>query len=110
MRHKRPSRRDVNEAAIIAALVAAGASVTQIDQDGVPDLLVGYAVATYLLEVKRPLGPRGGQPAGGKSRPGEGGDGTLTEAQIEWRNGWRGRPAVIVRTPEEALRAIGAVT
>ena len=47
------------------------------------DLLVGYAGRTTLLEVKKPLGPRGGsQSARATSR---GGDGTCTRAQLEWR-------------------------
>ena len=33
---------------------------------------------------------------------------TLTKAQIDFRAEWRGAPPVIVRTPAEALRAIGA--
>ena len=105
-------KRDNNEPGIIDALVEAGAHVTQLGDFGVPDLLVGYKLKTYLLEVKGELGPRGG---------GTGRD--LTEAQIVWWNGGKrlrkhhkplppwadvGGPANIVRTPEEALAAIGA--
>lgn len=106
---KRAARRDESEPAIVDALRAAGASVTVIGQgDGVPDLLVGFEGATYLLEVKNPLGPRGGKSGGGGSRPGQGGDGVLTGDQLAWWAAWRGAPPVIVRTPAEALAAIGA--
>ena len=39
-----------------------------------------------------------------------GGDGVYTRDQLEWREGWRGAPAITVRTPAEALAAIGADT
>jgi len=105
-------KRDKNEPAIIDALIEAGAHVTQLGDFGVPDLLVGFRGKTFLLEVKGELGPRGG---------GTGRD--LTDAQKEWWGGGRrlrkhhkplppwadvGGPANIVRTPEEALAAIGA--
>ena len=32
----------------------------------------------------------------------------LSRDQLAWRGGWRGAPPVIVRTPAEALAAIGA--
>lgn len=106
---KRASRRDDSEPAIVDALRAVGASVTILGQgDGTPDLLVGWREATYLLEVKNPLGPLGGKRGGGASLPGQGGDGVLTEDQLAWRAAWRGAPPVIVRTPAEALAAIGA--
>lgn len=105
--------RDKNEPAIVEALKAAGASVTSLtpsgkkDDRGVPDLLVGYRHRTFLLEVKAPVS-KSGKTSGGASRPVNGGDGTLTEGQIEWRKAWQGEPARIVTTPEEALVAIGA--
>jgi hypothetical protein len=104
---KRAARRDDNEGPIVEALRAAGASVTVIGMgDGVPDLLVGMAGRTYLLEVKHAPGPRGGtHRSGNKSK---GGDGVLTGDQVAWWAAWRGAPPVIVRTPAEALAAIGA--
>lgn len=103
--HRHAARRDKNEDEIVTALEAAGASVTRLGQP--VDLLVGYAGRTTLLEVKKPLGPRGGsQSARATSR---GGDGTYTRAQLEWRAAWKGEPAITVRTPAEALAAIGAV-
>lgn len=96
-------RRDGNEPAVIAALVAAGAAVQQLDGDGLPDLLVSYRSELMLLEVKLPLGPRGGLP---ERRDHEGGRGDLTRAQVKWWASWKGKPPVIVRTPEEAIAAI----
>ena len=107
--HRRAARRDQNEDAIVAALEAAGASVTRIGAEGVPDLLCGYAGATYLLEVKAPLGARGGVHSNSHSLKSRGGDGVRTAAQVAWWAAWRGAPPVIVRTPAEALAAIGAV-
>lgn len=108
-RHRhRSSSRDANEGAIAEALRAAGASVSYIDgEDGEPDLLVGYNGVTELLEVKRRRGA-GRTTTGGASRPVNGGDGVLTKAQIEWRDWWRGKPAHVVETVDQALAAIGA--
>jgi Holliday junction resolvase len=92
----RNARRDTNEQDIVEALVAAGASVARIGRDGVPDLLVGYLGETYLLEVKREAGPRGGTK--GKK---------LNAKQQTFWQGWKGRAPVLVRTVEEALKAIG---
>lgn len=100
--------RDTNERPIIEALRAAGATVTQLDGKGVPDLLVGFRGQTFLLEVKLPLGAKGGTAhGGGASKPGAGGDGVLTKSQVEWWGAWTGAPAIIVRNPAEALAAIG---
>ncbi len=99
--------RDANEGAIVDALRAVGASVTRLSDAGVTDLLVGFRRETYLLEVKLPLGPRGGMT---ESRGHEGGRGDLTKAQVEWWSTWRGRAPAIVRDAAEALRAIGAET
>ena len=108
---KRAARRDKSEPAIVEALRAAGASVKIVSgSDGEPDLMVGFRGTTYHLEVKNPLGPRGGKSGGGATRPGQGGDGVLTEDQLKWWATWRGAPPVIVRTPAEALAAIGATS
>lgn len=102
-------KRDENEPEIVAALQLVGASVTRLNADGVPDLLVGYSGATFLLEVKLPLGPRGGKRSGGAAAPGVGGDGVLSESQRKWWSTWRGTSVPIVRSPAEALAAIGVV-
>jgi hypothetical protein len=99
--------RDKNEREIVDALRKAGATVTQLNEKGVPDLLVGYAGRTYLLEVKVPEAVRG--PRGGVAlRGGGGGDGILTAAQVVWFSAWKGGAPVVVRSPDEALAAIGA--
>lgn len=102
----RGKRRDGNEAPIVAALVAIGATVTRLDGEGLPDLLVGYRGKTTLLEVKMPLGPKGGLP---EHREHEGGRGDLTKAQVAWWDGWRGEVAHVVRSPDEAVAIVGAV-
>jgi hypothetical protein len=81
------AKRDANEGPIVDALKAAGATVRRLSETGVPDLIVGIDGANYLLEVKD---------KGGK----------LTEAEDTFFNEWQGQKT-IVRTPEEALRAIG---
>ena len=98
-------KRDVNERAIIDALEQAGASVQQLDGAGVPDLLVSWSNVLHLIEVKLPLGPRGGLQ---RHRTSEGGSGDLTEAQVKWWARWKGPPPKIVRSAAEALEAIGA--
>lgn len=106
MSFARAKRRDRNEPSVVDALEAAGATVTRIDADGFPDLVVGYRGKTWLLEVKLPLGPRGGKSA---RRESEGGRGDLTRAQVAWWDSWRGEPAIVVRSPAEALEAVGCV-
>lgn len=99
------NKRDSNEPDIVQALLGAGATVTRLGDSGVPDLLVGYRGKTYLLEVKLPLGPRGGKSA---RREHEGGRGDMTAAQVKWWDAWTGEAPVIVRNVDEALAAIGA--
>ena len=88
------SRQDQNSGEIVSALRAAGACVRHIDGamgiGGVPDLLVGYAGVTWLLEVK---GPRG----------------RLNPDQETFRRDWLGKggPVATVRTVAEALAAVG---
>ena len=90
------ARRDENEREIVDALRGVGASVHRLDGPGLPDLLVGRAGETYLLEVKRPAGPRGGV----KGR-------TLTAPQVQFQSEWRGRKAVVVADTWQALEAVG---
>lgn len=90
----RAQKRDSNEAAIVQALVAAGCSVDPLPGgNGRPDLLVGRAGATYLIEVKDPAAT----PA--KRR--------LNPLQKKWHAEWRGR-AHLVETAEQALMVVGA--
>jgi len=88
---RRASRVDANQRAIVLALRRAGASVQLLHTVGAgcPDLAVGFRGENYLLECKTPAGQ-------------------LTPAEREWHAQWRGQRAV-VRSADEALRAIGAM-
>jgi hypothetical protein len=88
--NRKAAKRDKNEPDIIAALLAAGASVSQLSGKGLPDLLVGYG-DNYLLEVKNP--------DGGKLQP----------DQVLFVKGWKGRPVAVVWSVDDALKAIGAI-
>jgi hypothetical protein len=101
----RASRRDPNEAIITAALRAAGCVVVKLepnDRAGVPDLCVGKAGRWYLMEVKSPAGPRGGDSGKGQR---------LNKAQDEfvYQAELRGLRVHVVHSVEEALAAIGIV-
>lgn len=89
MSPRRAARVDKNQQAIVQALEAVGATVAYLHAvgSGVPDIAVGYRGVTYLLEIKSEKG-------------------RLSAVQKEWHYLWRGHVAV-VRTPEEALDAIG---
>ena len=85
-----PKRVDANQAAIVAALRKAGASVQSLASigKGCPDLLVGVSgKRTWLLEVKSAKG-------------------VLTDAEVSWAQTWRG-PIAVVRTAEQALETCG---
>lgn len=87
MRH---GRRDATHRAIVEMLRNMGASVFDAGDvgGGFPDLVVGFRGQTYLLECKDAKG-------------------VLTERQNAFARAWRGAPFVVVRSPAEALRAIG---
>lgn len=91
---RRAAKVDASQAAIVAALRDAGASVQSLAAvgDGCPDLLVGHAGRTVLLEVKEPH-------VKGKLRP----------SQVDWHLAWMpyGGPLFVVETPEQALRVMG---
>lgn len=87
-------RRDKAEPAIIQALEQAGAEVWPLDQP--VDLLVRFRCHWHLLEVKTPRGKKGTARVDKRQ-----------EAQINFLQS-TGTP--IVKTPIEALRAIGTVT
>ncbi len=95
---RRAARTDENQTDIVKALRAlcgpdAVESLAAVGK-GVPDLLVGFQGRNILLEVKRPLGPRGGK------------DGRkLTPDQVIWHANWRGQVAV-VRSVDEAVKAV----
>jgi hypothetical protein len=91
---RRAARVDSNQQAIIVALRGVGATVQPLHQigQGCPDLLVGYRMANYLLEVKDGMKPPSHR--------------QLTEDERLWHMRWRGR-VVTVMDAREALEAIG---
>ena len=85
---RRAAKRDSNEQEIIYALLQVGATVEQLNDDALPDLVVGFRGENYLLEVKTSTG-------------------RLTKAQAAWwAKPWNGHRA-IVRDVDAALKAIG---
>jgi hypothetical protein len=84
-------RSDHNQALIVEALRAAGASVTILSSvgGGCPDLLCGFHERNVLIEVKN-LDGRGDR---------------LTPAEDAWIRSWRGQVA-IVYDPDEALQVL----
>lgn len=88
--YRRAAKRDTSEALIVEALTAAGARVWRLSQPF--DLLCGVGGRFVVLEVKS---------GKGKLRPQQAAD----MAECHYRN----LPVYVVRTPEEALQAIGAV-
>ncbi len=83
-------KRDGTESAIIQVLRQVGCTVQLLhgNTQGTPDLLVGFQGVNHLMEVKADKG-------------------RLLASQERWHTRWAGRPVVVVRTVEEALRAIG---
>jgi len=84
-----PKKVDLNQPELVRALRGVGASVQTIHTIGMgcPDLLVGFRGHCFLLELKSATG-------------------RLTHYETEWQRSWNGHVA-IVRTIDEALRAIG---
>ena len=75
------------------ALVDVGASVLDLHALGItgaPDLLAGFRGQERLIEVKTDKG-------------------RLDADQRKWHDAWRGHQVAVVRSVDEALRAIGAV-
>ena len=77
---------DHNQAEIVKALRAVGASVEVIRRP--LDLLVGYNRRTYVLEVKQTTG-------------------RISQGQEEFLREWQGDIAAVVRSASEALAVIG---
>jgi hypothetical protein len=98
MSHRYAARRDPGEKAIVEALRKSGALVAHFGTDGAPDLVVAYHEMLYLMEVKMPLGPKGGSSKRGQH---------LTEHQERWHQRWQAY-VTVVRSVEDALAAIGA--
>ncbi len=90
-------RRDQNERAIVRALEKAGALVFQVSEAGLPDLLTYFRGRWLPVEIKRERLRRSLSDRHGKS---------LTPSQCAT---YAVAPFPIVQTPEEALKAIGAL-
>ena len=90
---RRAARIDRNQPEIIEALRKLGASVQPLHNagDGIPDLLVGFQGANFLIEVKD--GER--VPSARK----------LTPCQVQWHHEWLGQAAIVTST-EEAIALI----
>jgi hypothetical protein len=88
---RRAAKVDANQDQIVSALRAAGASVQSLAPigRGCPDLLVAFRRAMFLLEVKD-------------------GKGKTNEIQKRWHIEWSA-DVHVVRSPDEALRVIGAM-
>lgn len=94
---RRAARVDANHDQIVGALRAAGAIVQSLAAigKGCPDLLCAFRGNLFLLEVKDGNKPPSGQ--------------KLTDAQQKWHMAW-GALVEVVNSPEQALRAIGAIS
>jgi hypothetical protein len=83
------ARRDKNEPEIIEALIAIGCKVLQLSQEGINDLAVYRLNRWYMIEVKTATGK-------------------LTEVQKKWPEEIGPDAIPIVRSVEDAFKAIGA--
>lgn len=88
------ARVDANQPAIVGALRAMGASVQPLHGvgQGCPDLAVGYAGKTYLIELKD-----GDKPPSARR---------LTTDQKSWHAAWRGHVA-IAENIQQAMEIVG---
>lgn len=91
---RRAAKTDDNQRAIVNALRRAGCSVLILSGvgKGCPDIAVGRAGVTYMLEIKD----------GRKRRSAQ----RLTEHEADWHANWRGHAAVVTNE-EEAFQVVG---
>jgi Holliday junction resolvase len=85
------ARIDTNHKEIVKALRDAGASVISMAslKHGTPDILVGYAGETILMEIKRDAKAK------------------FTSDQLEFLGKWKGGAVSRVDSVDAALRALG---
>ncbi len=85
------ARVDANQATIVAAFRQMGASVFDASRmgRGFPDLVVGMRGRTYLVEIKD----------GAKVKSAR----KLTDAQVTFREVWRGEQPVTVESVDDAV-------
>lgn len=91
---RRAAKVDANQHEIVKALRAAGATVQSLAAIGAgcPDILIGYANKTALVEIKD--GSK--VPSAQKLRP----------LQEDWHANWRGGTLATVNSVESALRVL----
>jgi hypothetical protein len=91
---RRAAKVDVNQTEMVAALRKCGAFVQPLHTvgNGCPDLLVGYAGKTALIEVKD----------GNKFNSAQ----KLTEDQVKWHANWPGGTLAVVNSLEGAIRVL----
>jgi Holliday junction resolvase len=87
------ARIDTNHREIVKALRDAGATVVSLAamKHGVPDLLVGYAGETLLMEIKRDSKAR------------------FTTDQLDFMSKWKGGAVSRVDSVDAAIRALGII-
>ena len=87
------ARIDTNQKEIVEALRKAGATVVSLAsmKHGCPDLLVGYAGETILIEVKKDA----------KSK--------YTSDQLDFLGKWRGGAICRIDSVEAAIRCLGII-
>ena len=87
------ARIDKNHKEIVKALREAGAFVLSLAamKHGCPDLLVGYAGETMLMEIKRDSKAK------------------FTPDQLDFMGKWKGGPISRVDSVEAAIRALGVI-
>jgi hypothetical protein len=87
------ARIDTNHKEIVKALRDAGATVVSLAamKHGVPDLLVGYAGETLLMEIKRDSKAR------------------FTTDQLDFMSKWKGGAVSRVDSVDAAIRALGII-
>ena len=81
---RRAARRDENEPVIVAALRGAGWTAEPVSSPGFPDLVIAKGRTVRLMEIKA---------AGG----------SITSAQISFRQRWRGPPILTSTNAHEAI-------
>jgi len=87
------ARIDTNHKEIVKALRDAGASVVSLAsmKHGCPDLLVGYANETLLMEIKKDAKAK------------------FTPDQLDFMSKWKGGAISRVDSVEAAIRALGII-
>lgn len=91
---RRAAKIDDNQAEIVDALRKVGCTVQSLAAigKGCPDLLVGVAGRTLLIEVKDGKKPQSAR--------------ALTPDQLVWHGAWVGGPLAVVDSIESAIRMV----